>query len=707
MMNGKILMKKLALIAGLAACLIPATGIAQRDVVIADFGNYRVGENGETYKFQFVKANNSKTVDFKSPTFSDAAIGGWTSKLVQGSWGTLNKPRTDPCPLNIPELIKPELIWPSGRDLLIRIWIDESEVGVLENVRVSVALDNGVAVYWNGDPVGDPFFHDECAAPEVTSTGGLVPKGDGPLFEVEETSLRKGGTEPGSRKHLLAIHGVWLSAKNFLDVKVIADLGYQLKTTIDGPGRLELTINNEPPIEILPADNYTAFFFGDETIKLKAICDDPASFFGDWPQEMKEGPVPILTGWDGIPFGPQDDPFSNPVVFTMDRSVDVTATFSPLPPSQGPIYVQDGDIEGNLQAALEQAENYPGPDEIVFDLSDPNPVINLTKPLSASDLAIINESGSLVTIQPEDPNAFGSDEGFELSGVFVKWGYEAGGITLRGLRIQGFPGSGVCIHSDDNVVEGCEITGNGADGICIVDGNNNRIGGTASSQANQIFKNTGRGVSIRDGDIADQVVPSGNTILGNSIYLNGLNSDGSLNGALGIDFADRGGNFGSSKNRYPIGTDFTWEDYINDAQNFPDLKSAEPLSKTISGRLYGRVGATYRIEVFLEGGMDENGDPVPQELLEAREISAANAQFLTEGVDAGSGWGVYEFSFATTGLFRPGDFLVAAATEVRTDGSYGNSSEFSVPIIAGVETKVYGPVKDPDDPLIIEQIVGS
>ena len=109
-------MKNLTVAVLLLTLLAPALGFAQANREYIPF-------NSLSYQYQFVKAADGKVKTFSDPAKTDGSIGGWaTTPAGQGAWGTLNKPGTDPCPLNISSNIK--ITWPSGRDVLIRRWID-------------------------------------------------------------------------------------------------------------------------------------------------------------------------------------------------------------------------------------------------------------------------------------------------------------------------------------------------------------------------------------------------------------------------------------------------------------------------------------------------------------------------------------------------------------------------------------------------------
>ncbi|MBP1649259.1 MAG: protein,putative collagen-binding protein,Calx-beta, partial [Bacteroidetes bacterium] len=663
--NGKTSMKHVTLSVLLAMTIAPALGFAQQDKVFIPF-------NGVLYQYQFVKSTDTKTKTFSDPTKTDATIGGWaTTPSAQGAWGTLNKPGTDPCPLNIADNIK--ITWPSGRDVLIRRWIDADSLAGASNVRITVAIDNAVIVYWNNQPVyyasnGQPagrFTHDVCAT--ETSPGSKKPAGD-VTFTIPNDYLDSTVSTNGKPQYLLAVRGVTLAEKSYLDIKVVADFGYKLTTNAVGPGK----------IDVSPVKDY---YQPTDKITLKATVTQTGYFFG-----RGQNPATLQTGWDGVPFAAGADTFANPVTFSISRNTTVTGYFSPFPNPQDPINVSTnadlsstgGTIEGSLRWALEKAEKYPGPDEIIFPPGFPAGPIKLDKPLSAADLVIINQTGNLITLEPRDSTKFGTGDAFELPGVFVNWGYSSGGITISGLRIQRFPGPGLCINSNGNTVQGCEITLNGGDGICIEDGNVNTI------RANKIFANKGRGVSVSEASISDTIPPpSGNRIQGNSIY---------ANSGLGIDLADRLGGFGVTTNRYlPFydsdgGKTYSWNDFINRAQHYPDLEVADPQTKTVKCRLYAPAGKSFSIELFREP-LPNDDEKATQQLLSSTVTDIA---YLQEGA---SGSGVYAFELITLQAFDLGDVISATATDEN-----GNTSEFSPFLYAGVKTRVYGPVEHPDDP---------
>ncbi|MBP1679438.1 MAG: hypothetical protein H6Q29_1349, partial [Bacteroidetes bacterium] len=266
-------------------------------------------------------------------------------------------------------------------------------------------------------------------------------------------------------------------------------------------------------------------------------------------------------------------------------------------------------------------------------------------------------------------------DGFQLSGVFLGFGYTPEGSTIKNLKITGFPGAGICIGSDNNTIQGCIITENDGDGICIVDGSNNLIGGTLPGQANTIFRNKGNGVSAKK-SAAATAYPHGNAILGNSIY----EHDG-----LGIDL----GVAGVSLNRYPAlpaeGAPRPAPDRVNYGQAYPDLRFAsvaglDPVAapSLISGKLYGWKGATFRVEIFMDSLGSTSGNGEGKRLIAVKDITD------TDPAPADAD-GIISFEVVSTVPLLGGELISATATD-----DMNNTSEFSPTIIAGTISRVYG-----------------
>ena len=265
---------------------------------------------------------------------------------------------------------------------------------------------------------------------------------------------------------------------------------------------------------------------------------------------------------------------------------------------------------GSLRAAIGQANANPGPDVIAFG-GGVTGTINLLSPLPIlSDGLVIqgatDQNGNpLVTVQPSAsfvPSASLPD-GLQMAGVFLRWGYTPANSTLRGLRITGFTGAGVVIMSDSNRIEGCEITGNGGDGVTVYGGNGNTIGGTAAAAAKSNSSQWRQRCCRAAGD-SPAVFPAGNAILGNQIH---------ANGALGHRSRS------SRCDREPVSAR-TVEDRTTACDFLPRSttvrthrsSSSRPSpgtgqSSVVQGSLLNWPNNTFRVEIFVNDTADASG----------------------------------------------------------------------------------------------------
>jgi CSLREA domain-containing protein len=209
-------------------------------------------------------------------------------------------------------------------------------------------------------------------------------------------------------------------------------------------------------------------------------------------------------------------------------------------------------------------------------------------------------------------------------------------------------GTGVVFQNagtSDNIVAGNYVGTNADgsaalanyDGIAIYGASNNTIGGTATSAANLIAYNTGRGI-VSSGDSTTV----SNSFLGNTIF---------SNGALGIDLGDVNDADGVTPNDAGDG-----DTGVNNLQNFPVLTFANnSSSSTITGTLDSPSG-DYRIEFFANTSCDGSGNGEGQTYLGSTNTTGANSTF----------------SFNAT---LPANQRVITATA--TNNATGDTSEFS------------------------------
>ncbi|GAB5518041.1 MAG: hypothetical protein RhofKO_02920 [Rhodothermales bacterium] len=172
----------------------------------------------------------------------------------------------------------------------------------------------------------------------------------------------------------------------------------------------------------------------------------------------------------------------------------------------GGVVVRDGqeEPECTLRAALQQANQNEGGDEITFDIVGTAPFV--IQPNSALP-AVLEDVVLDATSQPGYPGRpvvqiAGALAGADVSGIHL-----LGGIsTIKGLSIYDFSSHGILVQSSGNAIESNFIglneggistaNGNGGDGVHIVGFANNLVGGRTEAQRNVIGANTGSGVHV-------------------------------------------------------------------------------------------------------------------------------------------------------------------------------------------------------------------
>lgn len=224
---------------------------------------------------------------------------------------------------------------------------------------------------------------------------------------------------------------------------------------------------------------------------------------------------------------------------------------------------------------------------------------------------------------------------------------EADRVTVRGLIIDGFEGSGIVIRGSGNRIEGNYIgtdkfgtgdLGNGFAGVDMSDSTGNVVGGRVG---NVIAFNKGDGVAVRD--LANSLPDTGNSIRSNSIFANGF---------LGIDLGNNGVTLNDPKDP---------DTGPNDLQNRPALTSATTNAADeltiIRGKLNSTPNQTFRIEFFGNPSGENEGKT-----------------FLGEKLVSTNADGVAKFAFAPAQAVPAGQNVTATAT----DQGF-NTSEFSPP----------------------------
>ena len=233
-------------------------------------------------------------------------------------------------------------------------------------------------------------------------------------------------------------------------------------------------------------------------------------------------------------------------------------------------------------------------------------------------------------------------------------------------------------------------------GLFVRNSNNNELGGDVAGKGNLIAGNSLHGLHIYDGATANLVQfntiglnddgdPLGNGTYGifleanvtatqiedNAVAYNGAAGVNLLatatqnpiygnsiyeNGDLGIDLNGDGLTANDIPNDPDVGA--------NNLQNFPDMRSANPLNGEISGTMESAPYMKYRLDFYRNTTCD------PTEYGEGEE-------YLGTGTVTTDGSGTQDFT-VTVGGFALGDFITATATD-----SAGNTSEFSICVQAG------------------------
>lgn len=293
------------------------------------------------------------------------------------------------------------------------------------------------------------------------------------------------------------------------------------------------------------------------------------------------------------------------------------------------MFLQIGD-ECTLRAAIEEANETPGADTIVFDI--PTTGVATISPTSA-----LPEITNPVTIdgysQPGvKPNTLvtGNDAvlKIELSGTSAT-GVNgllifATNSTVKGLVINRWKFHGVQIGAPgvtgNKVVgnyvgtdaSGTQDLGNSIDGVNVTTGSNNTVGGTEAGAGNTISGNSFEGVFVVDANA------TGNRILSNSINDNvglGIDLDADLVTPNDPGDADAG---------------------PNNLQNFPVLTNARKSGKkktAIEGTLNSAANTTFTLQFFSSLVADPSGNGEGQRLLGTKSVTTdagGNASFTSK-----------------------------------------------------------------------------
>ena len=289
---------------------------------------------------------------------------------------------------------------------------------------------------------------------------------------------------------------------------------------------------------------------------------------------------------------------------------------------------QDTGTRGSLRWAIEQANQTPGVDTIIFDILDGNcsaPLtILLSSPLPSITEAVLidgtlrDDGGSQ---PPGTVTIDGSNAGPDANGFALL----AGGVTINGLIIQNFGGNGIVILGDGgnailnnivsgngghglliqddgtppassggNTVNGNTFAGNGGDGIRIVGSLDDVTGSGGNALGNNAINgNGGNGISILDS--------ANNTLTNNDIHDNqGLSIDLGGDGATPNDLGDgdTGANFVQN---YPVLVRGTSNVGVQSAE------AAAPAPVTVDGWLNSKPNSQFTLQFFASAAC-QSGD---------------------------------------------------------------------------------------------------
>ncbi|HYV39419.1 MAG TPA: DUF4331 family protein [Gemmataceae bacterium] len=290
----------------------------------------------------------------------------------------------------------------------------------------------------------------------------------------------------------------------------------------------------------------------------------------------------------------------------------------------------------------------------------------------------------------------GTKEGNNLFGIEISGGNlnTVGGTVAGARNVVGFNGAGIEVDNggQQNVIQG-NFSGVGADGLTpvgnllhgiVLRSSNgfgpplgpaqanepgvsfNQIGGTAAGAGNTVEYNGTAGISVFGNPVSASGQPNvGNSILGNTVYLNGRNFEGASSAPtalLGIDLTN---GFTFPRDDGPTPNDSQGHGAANDPNNFQNAPVVTSFFEDgagntgIAGNLKADPNKQYRIEFFAS-------DPDPLHL------PAEGQQYLGFTNVTTNGTGNVSF----TASFNVPVDADSVDTATATD-STGNTSEFS------------------------------
>jgi parallel beta-helix repeat protein len=324
--------------------------------------------------------------------------------------------------------------------------------------------------------------------------------------------------------------------------------------------------------------------------------------------------------------------------------------------------------EGSLRWAIEQANNTPGLDTIVFNIpgSGLHTISRLTAFPSLTDSIIIDGTTQpgyagqpLIELTQSSPV---KDFGLNL---------DANDNIIRGLKIRGFTYDSIVLNGQNNLIQNNILTesryginfasGIDVDGTVLLADNNLISNNTISFNLLDGIKLTGNQNQITNNTIfsnqRDGVrVTASNSFLNNSPHFNNSILGNSIydNGRLGI-------NLGNPEDAVTLNDLGDGDAGANNSQNYPILTSVTTDSNetTITGTLNTEPNQTYRIEFFVNDSADPSGYGEGKTYLDFVAVTTDNN-------------GNASFSVSLSTQVPVGAVVAATATDPQ-----GNTSEFS------------------------------
>jgi probable HAF family extracellular repeat protein/parallel beta-helix repeat protein len=273
----------------------------------------------------------------------------------------------------------------------------------------------------------------------------------------------------------------------------------------------------------------------------------------------------------------------------------------------------DPDIPGDqttLRAAIEQANHNTGKDKIIFNIpgnTEPKILIQSPLPSLTSEIEIdgTTQIGSKVEIS-------GLNAGAGTNGFLI----QANNCVIKGLVINSFSGSGILIQNgNNNKVWGNVIgtdknssleKGNGGNGITIINGANNIVGGTTNTDVNVIAGNSGSGISIKG------ISASGNQIISNYIGTDTLGTESLGNAISGIELINAGTNnmIGSGLEKSAFLKSATQTTMFGIGNIITKSINAIKVENTLETKIVGNVVGLFKkpaSEIYLPNGSLQEG----------------------------------------------------------------------------------------------------